>query len=274
MNKIISGLNAARYAMTEPLRLRFERALHAGEYNYRCYQNEEPLVSVIIPTYNRVELLTSRALPCVLGQTYKNLEILVIGDCCTDDTEARVKKFLDPRIKFYNIPKRGYRYPPTAENHWFCGPVVAINEGLSRVTGKWIARIDDDDYWSAEHVEKLLGFATANDYEFVSSHYWVKRDGFNETISGTNTLENIGGVQTWLYRSYLRFMRANLQCWRKSWNKVNDTDLANRIYKAGARIGYYNDITAMIEPRPGESEIGLKAYRSMAKRMENFYRFG
>ena len=72
----------------------------------------------------------------------------------------------------------------------------------------------------------------------------------------------IGGVQTWLYRSYLKFFKANINCWRKSWNRVNDLDLQNRFYLAGVKMDYLNLSTCIIKPRPGETEIGIKAYKS------------
>ena len=70
----------------------------------------------------------------------------------------------------------------------------------------------------------------------------------------------IGGTQTWLYRGYLKFMKYNPDCWRKKWNKVNDTDLQERMVNAGVRIGYLDEITAHVRPRPGETEVGLRAY--------------
>ena len=54
-------------------------------------------VSVIIPTYNRAELV-ARAIRSVLRQTYQNFEIVVVDDCSTDDTEAIINEFDDNRI--------------------------------------------------------------------------------------------------------------------------------------------------------------------------------
>ena len=77
-----------------------------------------------------------------------------------------------------------------------------------------------------------------------------------------NEIPPIGGVQTWLYRSYLKFFKANINCWRKSWNKVNDLDLKIDFYLAGVKMDYLKLSTCIIKPRPGENEIGLKAYKS------------
>jgi len=243
-------------------------------------------VSVCVPTYNRAEMLLERAIPSVLNQTYKNFELIIIGDHCTDNTEELVSKINDPRIRFYNIPKRGYRYPPTAENHWLAGPVVAINQSLKMVRGRWIARIDDDDLWTPDHLESLLKFAKDGNYEFVSSQYERETFGKREVVDGeraagkyfnpeanTNTGPKLGGVQTWIYRSYLKFFTANINCWRKSWNRVNDIDLQYRIYKAGARIGFLEKVTAFILPRPGEQTIGLAAYKLSADEKIKHFEF-
>lgn len=268
-DKLISNLNAWRFGLTEPLLVKLLRLWHEKEYK----TDKEPLISVYTPTYNRVDILLARAIPTVLAQTYKNFEFIIVGDCCNDSTETRVKAIKDPRIRFYNLPKRGYRYPPTAENHWLAGPVMAANQALKMVRGKWIARIDDDDLWTSDHLEVLLHFAQKGNYEFVSGVYEAERYGQRIAVDVKGDNPRIGGTQTWLYRSYLKFMRYNINCWRKSWNRVNDTDLQDRFYKAGVRMGFLEKVVAYILPRPGEKTIGLSAYRESAAQHEDHFKF-
>jgi len=64
--------------------------------------NNNPLVSVIIPTYNRAHLI-SRAIASVLNQTYPNFELLIVDDGSTDNTGAVVASFADPRISYYKL---------------------------------------------------------------------------------------------------------------------------------------------------------------------------
>ena len=214
-----------------------------------------------------------RAIPTVLKQTYTNFELIVIGDHCTDDTEKEVTAIDDSRLRFFQIPKRGYRYPPTAENHWFAGPVVAANQALSMVRGKWIARIDDDDTWTEDHLEVLLDFAQKGNYEFVSAMYEAERDGKRHIVDVKDESPRIGGTQTWLYRSYLKSFKYNINCWRKAWNRVNDIDLQLRMSHAGVRMGFLERVVAYVLPRPGESTIGLDAYRKTAEQKEKHFRF-
>lgn len=254
----ISAARASWYAVSEPLRLAAARRRYAADY---ADPGETPLVSAYVPTYNRAELLVERALSSMLAQTYENIEIVVIGDCCTDDTAERVAALNDRRVRFHNIPKRTRRYPESAENHWLAGPVVAANTALRMLSGKWIARNDDDDIWTPDHVEVLLRHAQRRDLEFVSGAYECERDGRRHVCSPADEVPPIGGTQTWLYRSYLKFFRYNIDCWRKSWNRVNDTDIQDRFHKAGVRMGYVDRVVCRVLPRPGEETIGLDAYR-------------
>lgn len=284
VDKLICGYNFLRYFLTEPVKLRVARLKNEHLY---ADKKENPLISVYIPTYNRGKILIERAVPSVLSQTYKNFELIIIGDHCTDDTEELISKIKDPRVRFYNIPKRGYRYPPTAENHWLAGPVVAANKALELAKGKWIARIDDDDIWTKDHLESLLRFARENDFEFVSGLYEEERYGerkvidgerangpyFNPKAKGNDNSPKLGGPVTWLYRSYLHFIRYNINCWRKNWNRVNDVDFEQRIYKAGARMGFLDKVVAYILPRPGEQTIGFEAYRIDEKRKNEHFKF-
>ncbi|MDO8667873.1 MAG: glycosyltransferase family 2 protein [bacterium] len=262
--------------MTEPVLLRIMRLKHE-----KSYQNDSnPLISVCIPTYNRAKLLMERAIPSVLSQSYKNFELVIVGDHCTDETEKLVSEIKDPRVRFYNIPKRGYRYPPTPENHWFAGPVVASNKALELARGRWISLLGDDDIWTEDHLESLLNFAQKNNYEFVSALVEEERYGKKIVVPGMHAegpyfnpnikVENkdspqFGSIITWLYRSHLSFMKYNSNCWRKSWNRPLDTDIMDRMYKAGARIGFLDKVVGYVIPRLGEQTIGLEAYRAAGK---------
>lgn len=233
------------------------------------HEDDHPLISVIIPTFNRADLLLTRGLPSVLQQTHRKIEVLVCAHGCTDETHSEVwaRRARDPRIRLLKVP-REQTYPPTAENHWLAGPVAPITAGLRAARGDWIARIDDDDEWDEDHLEVLLREARERAVEFMSSDYRVIDNDKKTRIVKGDGDPVIGGVQTWLYRSYLRFMKPNPECWRKKWNKVNDMDLAERFRKAGVWIGYLDSPTATIRPRPGETKIGSAAYRENAESIE------
>ncbi len=103
----------------------------------------EPLVSVIIPTFNRSRLLKS-AFRSVSSQTYKNLEIIIVDDGSTDDTTAVAMKFPDQRITYVlrSSNSGGWRS-------------ITRNQGLKLSTGKYICYLDDDNMWETQHVQVL-----------------------------------------------------------------------------------------------------------------------
>ena len=303
LNRAICAARVAWYGVSEPRQLVRNRKQYKYGHSpqeWECGWNHgSPLVSVLIPTHNRAELLLTRALPSVLAQTYTNLEIIVAihGDakptrsaifqhvvkggkrvCWLNDKTGRVTvmdaagKTVEDRIVLLEVPRRR-TYPPTAENHWLAGPVAPLNAALEAAQGAWIARIDDDDIWTPDHIERLLRAAQAHDWEFVSSAYERERGGVRETVDHDGGNPPIGGTQTWLWRSYLRFMCWNPDCWRKTWNRPNDLDLADRFRKAGVRIGWIPDRTALILPRPGETTVGLAAYRRDTKATEAAFAF-
>lgn len=270
---VISGVKSVYYFLAEPLILSNARIIYEKEYR----QKDSPLISVYCPTYNRGGILMERAVKSVLSQTYKNFEFIIIGDCCTDDTEKLISGSRDSRIRFYNLPKKSKGHPLNAEGRWLAGPAGAANKALELAKGKWIARIDDDDTWTENHLEVLLNFAQKGNYEFVSAKYEAKRYDSKQTVDGEYAKgpyynprgktssrgynPKIGGTSTWIYRSYLRFMKYNIDCWRKKWNRVNDVDLSLRFFKAGIRMGFLDEVLAFVYPRPGEQTIGFEAYR-------------
>ncbi len=254
--------------------------------------NANPLVSVYMPTYNRGQLVYDRPVPSVLAQTYENFEFIILGDCCTDDTSVLLSKISDKRIKFHNLKSRKKRYPvdgDNALNHWLAGPVVAANNAIKLAKGKWIARLDDSVIWTKDHIEALLRFAQAGNYEFVTGAYIEERHGKKEVGKGhhanspyfgfkqkSNNSDNnpiIGGTSTVLYRSYLRFFKYNINCWRKKINRVNDIDLYIRMYKAGVRMGFLDKVMCEMPPRPGETTLAYDAFISTLEEKKKHFKF-
>ena len=66
----------------------------------------DPLITIYTPTFNRANILKSRAIKSVLKQTYKNFEYIIVSDGCTDHTEKMVKKIKDKRIRFFKIKRK------------------------------------------------------------------------------------------------------------------------------------------------------------------------
>src|SRR6185312_15790823 len=93
-----------------------------------------PLVSVVIPTFNRRHLIL-RAIESVVRQTYPRVEVIVVDDASTDGTV----EFLES--KRFKAPLRVIRLEQNS------GPSAARNKGIAHASGKYVALLDSDDYW-------------------------------------------------------------------------------------------------------------------------------
>src|SRR5262245_2656991 len=109
-----------------------------------------PIVSVIIPTFNRAHLILN-AIHSVFAQTYRDYEIIVVDDGSTDDTVDRLKPYMN-RIR--------YVYQ---ENQ---GASAAQNKGVELAAGKWISILASDDEWLPTKLEKELNALTTFGNEF------------------------------------------------------------------------------------------------------------
>ena len=122
---------------------------------------KNPLVTVIIPTYNRSNLLPG-AINSVLDQTYKNVEIIVVDDGSTDNTAEIIKQF------------EGIKYL-YKENG---GQGSARNEGLKHSTGDLIASLDSDDEWLPTFLERCVNKIVDDGMDFVFANWeQINRDG-------------------------------------------------------------------------------------------------
>jgi glycosyltransferase involved in cell wall biosynthesis len=101
-----------------------------------------PLISIIIPTYNRASFLLE-AVDSVFKQTCSEFELIVIDDGSTDGTAQAIKKHQDHLI---------YR------NQTNQGVSAARNQGLREARGKWVAFLDSDDLWLPKKLESQLHF--------------------------------------------------------------------------------------------------------------------
>lgn len=119
--------------------------------------NNQPLVSVVITTYNRAEYI-KRAVESVLVQTYKNIEVIIVDDGSIDKT---------PKI-LSELSKREPKIIVLTNKTNF-GFVKSLNRGAERAQGKYIARIDDDDFWcDLRKLEKQVTFLEKNpEYNLV-----------------------------------------------------------------------------------------------------------
>lgn len=112
--------------------------------------NEQPLVTVYIPTFNRLELL-QRAVKSVQNQTYQNIEIIIVDDCSTDGTQEYLPSLVieDERVRYFIKNKNS-------------GACVSRNIAIEHATGEFITGLDDDDYFKPNRIELFVFNAKEN----------------------------------------------------------------------------------------------------------------
>ena len=236
----------------ERLATRNERALLATLRNGRdfCWlenpEDTEPLVTVAIPTYNRPDTVV-RAINSVIHQTYRNLEILVIGDATDSQSVELIRAIDDPRVRFVNLSRQGV-YPTTAGIRGMVAGTKPMNVALDLASGAWIANCDDDDELLPHHVTTLLAAAKQNHIEFIYSKSEVV--DYTRDLSGHEPVEIIGSEPlqirsitrgSVLYSAALTFMRYDVESWRVG--EPADWNLWKRMRMAGVRIGFLDEIT-------------------------------
>ena len=111
-------------------------------------QLNQPLVSIVIPTYNRPEYL-KEAIASAVNQTYRNIEIIVSDNCSPENPQAIVESFADPRIRFWRQTQN-------------VGMIANQIHGFKMARGKYVASLHDDDMWKEDFLAKLVPPLEAN----------------------------------------------------------------------------------------------------------------
>lgn len=229
----------------------------------KSLKRDVPLVSIIIATYNRSNILINRTLPSILSQTYENFEVVIVGDRCIDNTASLLENFPDKRVRFFDLPRRG-KYPSDIKNRWFVQGTAPRNKGMKLAKGDWFVFISDDDILMPNHIEVLLKSAIDLNVEFVSASYETFKNGLKVVVHPQKFVIGgksayIGGMQTWLYKSYLKCFKWNIHSWRKSWNRPVDYDLQFRFLSSGVKMGHINEIVYLNPPVEGTNTTGYEA---------------
>lgn len=194
--------------------------------------NRPPLVSVILPTYNRADFI-AEAIESVLSQTYPHFELIIIDDGSTDNSIPIIHQYAikDNRIRAYSLKKNS-------------GVSIARNTGLSVARGKYIAFMDSDDtaypYWlktAVNFMEKnpqaTTGFTNAQLYHWTGSHTQTK-----SPFSAFFPLYRLAILSMAHVGSIIRhdFIKEHQIRFNPSYIAAEDWDFHVQIMKKGGRI--------------------------------------
>jgi glycosyltransferase involved in cell wall biosynthesis len=148
-------------------------------------EGSTPFFSIVIPTYNRANLL-GRALKSALGQTFRDFEIVVVDDGSRDNTFQLVKNFNDNRIQFLRHPN----------NRGVC---PARNTGVDQARGEWIIFLDSDDELLPEALNTLAMHAdqVPNEVARLAGMYQWDDGGYSPIPKPTGQILDYEGYIRW-----------------------------------------------------------------------------
>jgi hypothetical protein len=227
----------------EPRRRDGLYTLRAGSSYALAFDDPEPLVSVVIPTYDRDDLLLERSLPSILAQTYQNFEVVVVGDAAPAEVGAAIESLGDPRISFHNLSYRG-PYPVDPHAMWYVAGVPPFNEAVRRARGAWVAPLNDDDAFRPDHLEVLLEAARRDRLEVAYGKVAVHRpDGTSAEIGEFPPAHGAFTLQTALIHAGVAPMfpaELSDELFRLPW----DWGIGLRMTRSGVRIGFLDAVVA------------------------------
>lgn len=162
-------------------------------------EDNESLVSVVLPTYNRGYIL-SEAIKSILNQSYKDFELIIVDDGSTDNTEEVIESFSDSRIRYikHDVNK---------------GLSAGRNTGIKHAQGIYIANQDSDDVWLSHKLEKevaILDVAPRDVGVVYSKAEKVMRDGKKIVVPPKTIKVKEGNIQNQLLHGNFITMQAAL----------------------------------------------------------------
>jgi glycosyltransferase involved in cell wall biosynthesis len=194
-------------------------------------------VTVIIPTYNWSSALRS-SIASVLEQTFRDFELLVIGDCCTDDSADVVLSFADARAQWHNL---SFRHKSQS------GP---NNFGIGIASGNLIAYLGHDDVWHPDHLRSLVSKIEETGADLACSvciMYGPPASGFRMAsgvfIEGRYRRHDFLPPSSLMHR---RELIARIGPWARPEDLPSpvDSDFLRRAFQAGARFTSTDRLTA------------------------------
>ena len=153
--------------------------------------NNEPMISVLMGVYNTRQSDLETSIETILNQTYSDFEFIIINDGSTNNAEDVILSYKDDRIRYY-------------KNETNMHIIASMNKGLKLCRGKYIARMDSDDFCDTTRLEKQVNFMESHPEIGVLGTY------FQRVFTGENrTFMPLNPPDIKLYQRYVRGCIAN-----------------------------------------------------------------
>lgn len=220
-------------------------------------KNPDPVVSVVIATQNRADML-AQSINSVLAQTFKDFELIIVDDNSTDNTADVVKAFADSRIKYLKLGSSK------------TGISAARNAGASISRGKWTAVHDDDDLMLPRRLERQLEFAhEGNDFIFGAFINFDDNTGSLQLHHGRNMTYGAAlqtgfapGHSTWLVRTEL----IKKFGYDEGLESAVDNNLAFRLLRSGVQFEHSGVICLLRRVHSGRiTDVGGQGQKYAAQ---------
>jgi glycosyltransferase involved in cell wall biosynthesis len=208
-----------------------------------CWTDEdedEPLVTIRIPTFNRGQRCLDTAISAALSQTYERVEVLLIGDGCDEEVASVYRTVKDDRFQFINLAERGV-YPNDPWLRWLVAGAPPCNVAVTLAKGSWIAPCDDDDEFTPDHVEVLLREARRRRLEMVWSKSEMETPEGWEVVGKEPLGPGAGTHGSIFYSAGLRFLQWSDTSWKM--NEPADGNFLRRLTAIGVRTGFVDHVT-------------------------------
>lgn len=230
----------------------------------------KPLISVVIPVYNREKTIL-RALNSVFGQTYSNIEVIVVDDGSTDATAQVVSNCADERVRLISLSNNQ-------------GANKARNTGILEAKGEYIAFQDSDDEWLADKLERQLAYMRKTAVEAVYCPYIlfdagkthiVPENYANQDVCEKNIAEilkktNIVGTPTLMVKRELFY---KIGMFDVDMKRLQDYEFVIRLVKNGT-LGYLKEPLVkayrMEQSITSNMDLFLEAYTKIFEKHSDF----
>jgi len=156
----------------------------------------KPFFSVVVPVHNKAPYLR-RSIGSVLQQKFADFELILVDDASTDGGLEEIRKFADPRIRVFQRDTPG------------AGGYAARNLGIQKSQAEWVAFLDADDEWYADHLQILHGLACEADAQVVAAG-WFNSNGTNGALR-PNPFSAYHAEEQAVFLDFSRFLSESAQ---------------------------------------------------------------
>lgn len=245
----LGSIQSAFHSMTDPYRL-------AKAQRSAAPLTKLPLVSVIVPTFDRVAIVREITIPALLEQTYTNFHVLIVGDGCPKDISCQLAELESERIAFLNLRWRT-TYPRNPVQRWMVAGARPRNVGARSIAGEVVLWMSDDDVLKPTAIEELV-------HTLIQKGVDIALGTCTTTL--TPAEESMGIIRrppsgkVWLARRHTTVLKWNRLSWAKHWNRPSDYDLFARLLAAGAHFAYSPQPVVSLIPVGNTGLHGSKAW--------------